>query len=144
MQPFTCKSCGASNQKSFENICDFCGAAGPVIKSAPPLPLPENRYTQEKSITDQLIQVSASGFVCMDCHSYDYDPDTKMPGSIVVEVALYFCYFFPGLIYSIWRRWDGNRIKVCRMCDSEKLITVMSPEGRVLFKKKYGKYPRFD
>jgi hypothetical protein len=141
MQPFTCKSCGASNQKSFDNVCDFCGSNGPAIKSAPPLPVNTIQRAQESTISDQLVLVSAAGYVCLDCNSYTSDPDIGMPGSIILEVALYFCYIVPGIIYSIWRR--TQHVRICKMCQKNKLIEIMSPEGRVLFKRKYGKYPRF-
>jgi hypothetical protein len=143
MEPFTCKSCGASNQKSLNNTCDFCGSAGPAIyKSAPPLPQNTTQQTPGRSVADQYVLVDASGYVCLDCNSYTSNPDIGMPGYTIVEIALYFCYVIPGVIYSIWRR--TQHVRTCKMCHKDRLIEVMTPEARTLFKSKYGRYPRFD
>lgn len=36
------------------------------------------------------------------------------PGSFLIEVALWFCFLFPGLIYSLWR--VSNKHVVCARC----------------------------
>lgn len=45
-----------------------------------------------------------------------------------IEIILWLCFLFPGLIYSIWRlssRHDG-----CAVCHSRNIVPVGSPLGR--------------
>ncbi len=143
MEPFTCKSCGASNSGGFSLVCDFCGAAAPVAKKTPP-PVPAAASSAVASPADESIGVSSVGWVCRSCSTYSSIPNTEMPGSLVLEVILWFFYILPGVFYTMWRRSDKNAVKVCGMCQSNDFVPVSSPEGRSMFQRKYGRRPRFD
>lgn len=49
----------------------------------------------------------------------------KVPGTFLVELALWLLFLFPGLIYSLWRVSSAKR--VCRRCESPTLIPLDSP-----------------
>lgn len=71
----------------------------------------------------------SKNLICKECGStegYKY----FTPGSIFIEIILWLCFIIPGLIYTIWRL--SSRHKVCKICDSRKLIPVNSPAGRDL------------
>lgn len=61
---------------------------------------------------------------CKTCESIG---GTKrfMPGSILIEIILWFCFFMPGLIYSLWRHSAAKR--VCKSCGSQEIIPKDSP-----------------
>lgn len=52
------------------------------------------------------------------------------PGSVWIELLLWFCFFVPGLIYSIWRL--TSRKRVCGHCLSPELVPISTPRGREL------------
>lgn len=54
-------------------------------------------------------------------------------GSFLVEIALYFCFFFPGVIYSLWRL--TSKYNICRNCKSATLIPPASAVGQKLKKE---------
>lgn len=41
-------------------------------------------------------------------------------GSILIEIFLWACFLFPGLLYSIWRL--ASRKKVCPRCKHNAMI----------------------
>lgn len=141
VEPYTCKSCGAANPGGGLNTCDFCGAAAPVVRSAPP-PVPV--AASPRPVEDEGIGVSSAGWVCRSCSTYVSIPGKEMPGSLVLEIFLWFLYIIPGVLYTMWRRSEGNAVKVCSACGSHEFTPVASPEGRSLFMRKYGRRPRFD
>lgn len=141
VEPYTCKSCGASNPGGAFNICDFCGAAAPVSRKAPP-PVPG--VSSAPVVADDSIGVSSSGWVCRSCMTYVSIPTKEMPGSALLEVILWFFYILPGVFYTMWRRNDANAIKVCALCKSHDFVPVSSPEGRSMFQRKYARQPRFN
>jgi len=57
--------------------------------------------------------------VCTMCHSVD-KPKKVTPGSFIMEVFLWMLFFFPGIIYSLWR--VTNKKKVCKCCGSEHIV----------------------
>lgn len=52
----------------------------------------------------------------------------QVPGSILIELLLWICFFIPGLIYSIWRH--AAQRKACPACKLSGLIPVMSPKAQ--------------
>lgn len=53
---------------------------------------------------------------------------TRTRGSLLIEVVLWFCFFVPGLIYSLWRL--GSKHKVCASCGASTLVPLASPVAR--------------
>jgi hypothetical protein len=49
------------------------------------------------------------------------------PGSFLIEVILWLCFFIPGLIYSIWR--INSKKRVCSSCGSASVVANDSPMG---------------
>lgn len=49
----------------------------------------------------------------------------SMPGSILIEIILWICFFIPGLIYSVWRRSSAQR--ECMVCSMPTQIPEKSP-----------------
>jgi hypothetical protein len=64
--------------------------------------------------------------ICKNC---GYKGEPKMPGSGYIEIALYFLYVVPGLLYSIWRR-QGTSQNICPACNSPHMIGLESPAAR--------------
>lgn len=52
-------------------------------------------------------------------------PVLKTPGSLAIEIVLWFCFIVPGLIYSIWRL--AGRGPACRSCGGTTLVPPTSP-----------------
>ena len=50
-------------------------------------------------------------------------------GSFVIEVFLWLCFLFPGLIYSLWRL--TTRHDACRSCKSAAIVPLNSPAARL-------------
>lgn len=67
--------------------------------------------------------------VCTTCRSVG-KPKSQTQGSLLVEVALWVLFCFPGLIYSLWRL--SSRTRVCRQCGSPQIVPLTSPVGRQL------------
>jgi len=70
-----------------------------------------------------------SNFICPHCGTVG-TPKTLTKGSIFIEIVLWITFIVPGVIYSIWRH--ASRAKVCRACESEKMIPLDTPLGRKL------------
>jgi hypothetical protein len=49
---------------------------------------------------------------------------------MLIEIVLWLCFIFPGLLYSLWRL--TTRKQVCRECESPDVVPVTSPLGRKL------------
>lgn len=47
---------------------------------------------------------------------------TYTKGSTGIELILWICFIFPGLIYSIWRL--TSRYKGCPMCKNENIVVM--------------------
>jgi hypothetical protein len=67
--------------------------------------------------------------ICTTCGSTQ-TPKKHTPGSIVIELILWCCFFVPGLIYSCWR--ISRRRYACRDCGSYGLIPIHTPRGKAL------------
>lgn len=61
---------------------------------------------------------------CMTC-GLDEIPTTKNKGSGLIELLLWLCFLFPGLLYSIWRR--SNLPKICPACRSSAVVPRNAP-----------------
>jgi len=53
-------------------------------------------------------------------------PDVETTGSTLVEIALWFMFLLPGLIYTLWRHGEA----VCPSCGSMELIPPDSPRAK--------------
>lgn len=71
--------------------------------------------------------------ICTNCGVVG-TPKNRVKGSFLVEVALWFFFIVPGIIYSIWRL--SSKAKVCRSCGAENMVPTDSPTGRDLQDKK--------
>jgi hypothetical protein len=71
----------------------------------------------------------AKQFICRNCGTIGAST-TNTKGSLILEIALYFCMILPGLIYSIWRH--ASRTTGCKGCRSNDLVPVDSPMGKKL------------
>jgi len=95
--------------------CPRCGQNYPDEGS------PRSTEKAEPQLTKQPPSKAASAnHFCNNCHSY-FDR-TAMRGSGWIEFILYFFYFVPGIIYSIWRR--GKSGAVCPKCKSSSYISA--------------------
>ena len=65
---------------------------------------------------------------CLDCHSL-VEPKKVMPGSILIEIILYFVMILPGIIYSLWRN-SAAKMR-CPECGSERLKR-QNPNAKVV------------
>ena len=70
-----------------------------------------------------------AGMLCTNCLFRGY-PKTVTPGSIIIELFLWFCFLLPGLIYSLWRL--SARHKACPSCGARNMIPANSPAARKL------------
>lgn len=50
---------------------------------------------------------------------------SKTRGSMAIEIFLWLCFIFPGVIYSLWRM--SSRSQVCSSCGSSHVIPPESP-----------------
>ena len=67
--------------------------------------------------------------VCLECRS-EAKPRKRTPGSFILELFLWCLLIVPGLIYSLWR--VSARIKVCRVCGSDRIIPSNTLRGQAL------------
>ena len=68
--------------------------------------------------------------ICTSC-GYVGKPKTVTKGNVLVEIFLWLCFFFPGLIYSIWRL--ASRYASCPNCKNPNtMIPTDSPVGQKL------------
>lgn len=65
--------------------------------------------------------------VCTHCGTKD-KAIRRTKGSTLIELALWLCFVFPGLIYSLWR--VSSRTWVCPACGSDQLVPPNSPIGK--------------
>jgi hypothetical protein len=70
--------------------------------------------------------------ICSSCGTVCY-PVKITKGSILIELFLWLCFLFPGLIYSIWRL--TSRYNACPCCKSSEIIPLNSPKGLKLVEK---------
>ncbi|HEX5429844.1 MAG TPA: hypothetical protein VFX17_02060 [Patescibacteria group bacterium] len=70
--------------------------------------------------------------ICTTCH-YVGKPIKKTPGSFAVELVLWLFIILPGLLYSIWR--ISNKQKICPKCKNPTMIPADSPAGKELMRE---------
>jgi len=71
----------------------------------------------------------ANNDICTNC-GYTGQAKKITKGSTVIELVLWLCLFFPGLLYSVWRL--TTRHLACPKCGGTQLIPVDSPKGKKL------------
>ena len=71
----------------------------------------------------------AKEMICSNC-GFKGKPRTDVKGSFLVELALWFFFILPGVIYTLWR--ITNRYKVCPKCRKPNIISLDSPIGQKL------------
>ena len=75
--------------------------------------------------------------VCKNCEEIGQVTD-KLPGSGWVEFAMFCLFFFPGVIYSVWRR-KGIK-QVCAACGSDQLVAAKTRAGKQIIENQYGTF----
>jgi hypothetical protein len=73
-----------------------------------------------------------TAYICSNCGTIGM-PIAYTPGSGWIELILWFCFFIPGLIYSIWR-WSSI-IDVCPECGKDTMVPLNTPMGEKLFRE---------
>lgn len=68
-------------------------------------------------------------YVCTQC-GHVGRPKRITKGSFIIEVVLWLCMIFPGVIYSLWRL--TSRYDACPACRQPTMIPVDTPVGRKL------------
>ena len=72
--------------------------------------------------------------VCLDCQSVAKSGKWKPEPFHLVRFAgvlfLYLCYVIPGVLYTLWR--IHTRPRVCRACESPRIVPEGSPRARQL------------
>ena len=149
-QAFKCTACGAQNAAGPEASCGFCVSAAPASALSKEVrthrrslfvdPAPSYQAAPPPPV-DEGIAVDGTGVVCRSCGRYAAIPGKRMPGNLALEVLLWFFYLIPGVIYTMWRRQDSNAVRYCTECDSQDLLPIFSPEGQLVFSRKYGRKP---
>lgn len=76
--------------------------------------------------------MAAKERICQSCGTTG-KTRTETPGSIFIEIILWFCFLVPGMIYTIWRHTKKHQ--VCPACGSAAVIPADSPAGRELSMK---------
>ena len=74
-------------------------------------------------------RTNSVAMVCKACGHVGV-PESRVRGSLAIEIILWLCLIIPGLIYSIWRM--GSRFSACAKCASEDIIPLDSPLGQKL------------
>lgn len=72
-------------------------------------------------------------FVCTSC-GYKGEPKNEMKGNFAIEIVLWFLMVIPGLIYTVWRM--SNKQRICPSCGSNAMIPADSPKGIEMLNKK--------
>jgi hypothetical protein len=74
------------------------------------------------------MEMAQVNLFCTTCH--EVGPSKSVTkGSILVELFLWLCFLFPGLLYSIWRL--TSRHKACRACGGKELVPTWSERARL-------------
>lgn len=72
--------------------------------------------------------------VCQTCEEIG-QVRIKVPGSNMVEIALYLLMLVPGIIYAVWRR--NSKTQVCGACGSEQLVAAKTRAGLAIVAAQY-------
>jgi len=70
------------------------------------------------------------------CTTCEYEGKHKnyTKGSLMIEIALWLLFIFPGVIYTIWRNTSG-KYKGCPDCKSESVVELKRWNKRQLMKE---------
>ncbi len=71
-------------------------------------------------------------YICSECGYVGKCKITKS-GSLATELKMWLLYVIPGPIYTLWRL--RSRKRLCRHCDSEKILSIKTETGYALLKK---------
>lgn len=66
-------------------------------------------------------------YLCRSCGTVG-KPKVRNRGSSAIEIILWLCFIFPGLLYTLWRM--GRKDRYCRSCKSAAVIPADSPIAR--------------
>lgn len=67
--------------------------------------------------------------ICSNC-GFTGQAKKVTKGSTMIELVLWLCIIFPGLIYSLWRL--SSRHLACPQCSATNMLPLDSPRGRKL------------
>lgn len=67
--------------------------------------------------------------ICSNC-GYSGQAKKVTKGSTLMELVLWLCFIFPGLIYSIWRLTTKHM--ACPKCAASQFVPLDSPRGKKL------------
>lgn len=67
--------------------------------------------------------------ICSNC-GFTGPAKKVTKGSTLMELVLWLCFIFPGLLYSMWRL--SSKHMACPQCGSTQLIPLDSPRGKKL------------
>lgn len=70
--------------------------------------------------------------ICSLCGTIG-QPKLFTKGSFLIELFLWLCFIFPGVLYSLWR--VSSKVGVCRKCGSQNLLPLDSPMGQEIAAK---------
>lgn len=89
--------------------------------------------TENNSFTNPAMQFPNS-YICGNCGTIG-QPSSVTKGSIWIEIILWLCCLFPGIIYSVWRL--TTRTKACPSCKATNIMPINSPMGTKLYQSLY-------
>ncbi len=90
-------------------------AAAPFVAEQPAAPAHAFRPVQHQ-------QMNQARYYCNSCQNYS--STALMRGSGWIELACYLIFFWPGILYSIWRRQGTPN--VCPLCRQEGLVPAQA------------------
>lgn len=111
--------------------------AVPALKSAASSSKP-NEPINEIGNTDLGAEVIPGNLaVCKNCEEIGQVKDV-LPGSGWVEFAMFMLFFFPGVIYSTWRR-KGTK-QICSACGSDQLVAAKTRLGKQIIANQFDSF----
>ena len=68
-------------------------------------------------------------WICSTCKSQG-SPVKVTKGSFIIELALWFLFILPGVLYSLWRL--SSKYDACPQCRGATMIPLNTPKGQEL------------
>ena len=68
--------------------------------------------------------------LCTQCYN-KVEPKREVRGYFLIEIALWFLFILPGLIYTVWRV-IGGREEICPECNGKSFVPLDSPAAKSL------------
>lgn len=84
---------------------------------------------RKEAAAQRAAELPPKTLICSGCGAIG-EVTSYTPGSILIEIILWFCLLVPGLIYTIWRH--SARHRVCARCGHKHLMPVGTPMGMKL------------